>query len=51
MFLPLDILFEYWMEHVTFGIFVSCLDSLLAYSTGELQALQLIVLVVCVAVD
>ena len=30
--------------------FISCLDSLLGYSTGELQALQLIVLVVFGAV-
>ena len=31
--------------------FVSCLDSLLGYSTGEFHALQLIVLAVSVAVD
>ena len=48
--LPLrDILFEYGIEHVTFGL--SCLHSLLEYSTGELQALQLIVLTVFGAVD
>ena len=42
-FPPLDIPFEYWVEHVTVGLFVSCLDSLLGYSIWEFQALQLIV--------
>ena len=31
--------------------FVSCLDSVLGYSTGESRALQLIAFVVCGAVD
>ena len=51
MFPPLDIPYEYWIEHVTFGSFISCLDSLLGYSTGEFQALQLITLVAFGAVD
>ena len=50
MFLPQDLLFDYWIEHVTFRL-VSCLDSLLEYSTGELQALQLIALMVFGAMD
>ena len=43
LFPPLDILLENWIERVTFG--------LLGFSTGEFQALQLIVLVVFGAVD
>ena len=46
MFLPLDILFEYWIEHVTFGLLLSSLAYLLGYSTGKSQVLQLIVLAV-----
>ena len=38
----LDILFEYWIEHFTLHYLMSCLDYLSRYSTGELQALQLI---------
>ena len=48
MFPPLDIPFEYWIEHVTF---MSCLEPILAYSTWDFQALQLIVLVVFGAMD
>ena len=43
MFPSLAIPFEYWIEHVNFGLYMSCLDYLLGYSTGEFQALQLIV--------
>ena len=46
---PLDIPFEYWI--VPSDPFMSCLDSLLGCSTGEFQALQLIVLAVFGAVD
>ena len=51
MFPALEIPFEYWIEHVTLYSFMSSLDSLLGYSTGEFQALQLIALVVFGAVD
>ena len=51
MFLALDILLEYWIEHVSLDPFMSCLHSLLGYSTGEFQALQLIVLAAFGAVD
>ena len=51
MFLPLDILFEYWIEHVSFGLLYVMFTFLLEYSTGEFQALQLIVLVAFGAVD
>ena len=55
MFLPLDILLENWIEHVSFGLlyvmFTFPTHSLLGYSTGEFQALQLIVLVAFGAVD
>ena len=47
MFLPLDILFEYWIEHVTFIL----LYVMFIFSTGEFQALQLNILVVFGAVD
>ena len=50
MFPLLDILLEYWIEHVTFEL-LSCLHCLPVYSTGEFQALQLIVLVASGAVD
>ena len=48
MFPPLDIPFEYRIEHVTFGILnvMFRLNCLLRLSTGDFQALQLIVLVV-----
>ena len=48
MFLPLD-LFEYWIERVTF--ILSCLDSLLEYSTEAFQALQVVVFAVFGAMD
>ena len=48
MFLPLDILLEYWIEHVPFGLLYVML---LGYSTGEFQALQLIVFAAFGAVD
>ena len=51
MFQPLDIPFEHWIEHVAFGLVMSYLDSLLGYSTSELQALKLIVLAVFGAVN
>ena len=51
MFLPLDILFEYWIDHITFGLFIPGLDSPLGYSTGVFRALQLIVLARFDAVD
>ena len=53
MFLLREILFEYWIEHgmLPSGSFLSCLDSLLEYSTGEFQALQLIVHAVFAALD
>ena len=41
----LDILLEYWNEHVTFGlIYVMFTFPIPGYSTGKFQALQLIVL-------
>ena len=43
----LDILLEYWIEHVTFGLLYVMLKS----PTREFQALQLIVRVVFGAVD
>ena len=39
-------LFEYWIEHITFKLLDVILVNLLGYSTGELQALQLVVLAV-----
>ena len=51
MFPPLDNPSEYWIEHVASDSFVSCLDSLQGYFTGEFQALQLIVLAVFGAAD
>ena len=41
MFLPLDILLEYWIENGTFEL----LYVMFTFPTGEFQALQLIVLV------
>ena len=51
MFALMDIPFEYWIEHVNFGLFMSGLDSLPGYSIGEFQALPPVVLVVFGAVD
>ena len=51
MFLSLDILFELWIEHVTFELLHVFLDSPLRYSTGKSQTLQLIVVPVFGAVD
>ena len=51
MFLPLDILYEYWLNMLPSVSIVSCLDSLLVYTTGEFQALQIDALVVFGAVD
>ena len=43
---------EYKIEHVTFILYRSCLlDSLLGYSNGEFQVLQMIILVVFGVVD
>ena len=54
----LDIYAPAWAFSLNIGLnmlpspsFMSCLDYLLGYSTGEFQALQLIVLVVLGAVD
>ena len=51
MFPLLGILREYWIEHVILDSFVSCLHCQLGHSTGEFQALQLIVSVAFGAVD
>ena len=51
MFPPLDSLLQYRIEHATLRLHYVYLYSLLGYSTGELQALQLIVLAVFGAVD
>ena len=51
MFPPLDILHEYWIEHVFLDSFMSYLHSPLEYFTGDVQALQLIVLAAFGAVD
>ena len=50
MFLSLDLLPEYRIQH-TIGLFMSHLYTELEYSTGEFQALQLIVLAVFGVVD
>ena len=50
MFSPLDVP-KYWIVHVSLDSFMSCLHSLLGYSTKEFQALQPIVLAVFGAVD
>ena len=43
----LDIPFEYWIEYITFGLlYVMSRLSISIYSTGEFQALQLIVIAV-----
>ena len=41
MFLPLDLVFEYWIEHVTFELLDVCLDFLLWYSSGDVWDLEL----------
>ena len=46
MFLPLDILLEYWIEHVSFGLLY-----VMYLFYREFQALQLIVLVAFGVVD
>ena len=46
-----DILLEYWIEHVSFGLPYVMLHSLLGYSTGVFQALQLVVIAAFSAVD
>ena len=51
MFPPLDILLEYWIDILPSDAFMACLHSLLRYSTGEFQALQLIVLAAFGAMD
>ena len=51
MFPPVDILLEYGIELFPLDSFMSCLHSLLGYSTGEFQALQLIVFAAFGAVD
>ena len=51
MFLPPDLLLEYWIEHVDIEILMSYLYSQRGYSTGEFQALQLGVLAGIGAVD
>ena len=51
VFPPLDIPFEHWIEHISFGPFMSCLDSLLGLSTGKFHALELIALAVFDAVN
>ena len=49
---PLDNPYEYiGLNMLPSDSFVSCLDSLLGYSTGEFQVLQLIVLAVLGTVD
>ena len=51
MLLPLDLLFEYWIEHATFGLH----DAMFWFSTKvfhrEFQTLQLIAIAVFGAVD
>ena len=51
MFLSLDIILEYWIEHVVFGLLYAMFAFLLGLSTGEFQALQLFVLAVFGTVD
>ena len=53
MFPPLDIPFEYsiWLNMLPLDSFMSSLVYLQGYSTGEIRALQLIVLVVFAAMD
>ena len=49
--ITLDIHFEYWTEHVTFGLLYVMQRFSTRIFTGEFQALQLIVLVMFGAVD
>ena len=51
MFLSLDLLWEYRIQHGTKDPFVSHLATQLGYSAGEFQALQLIVLAAFGVVD
>ena len=51
MLKPRDILLNIGLNMLPSDSFVSSLDSLLAYSIGDFQALQLIVLAVFGAVD
>ena len=51
MFLPLDILLEYWIERVTFGLLYVMFTFPTRIFNWEFQALQLIVLVAFGAVD
>ena len=51
MFLPPDILFEYWIEHATFGLLYAMFIFSKRIFLEEIQALQLIVLVVFGAAD
>ena len=51
MFLPLDILLEYWIEHVSFGLLYVMFTFPTRIFSGEFQALQLIVLAAFGVVD
>ena len=51
MFPPLDILLEYWIEHVTFGFIYVMFASPTRIFYREFYALQLIVLAAFGAVD
>ena len=51
LFLSLDLLWEYRIQHGANGPFMSHLATQLGYSAGEFQALQLIVLVAFGVVD
>ena len=51
MFLSLDLLWEYRIQHGTNGPFMSHLATQLGYSAGEFQALQLIVFAAFGVVD
>ena len=52
MFPPLDILLEYWIEHVTFGLlYVKVFTFPTEIFRREFEALQLVVLVAFGAMD
>ena len=51
MFLPLDILFEYWTEQVTFGLLSVMFRFFTRVFYGGFQALHLILFAVLDAVD
>ena len=51
LFPILDIILKNLIEHVSFGLLYVMFTFLLGYSTGEFQALQLIVLAAFGAVD